>query len=390
VFLGLALIALGGIVRPAAAIMGGAPAPTGSWPFAVYVQLTTSTGTESCSGSLVATNVVLTAGHCVTDSATNTVVPASDIRVTTGRVDRNDASSGQVQGVAQVAVYPGFALGIDRGDVALLQLVAPSTATVIPLAGTTDAGWASSTGRGLQVAGWGRTDPASAAHPSVLAVVSLAVQSDASCASALSRTYPTSFDATTMFCAAGATPTLGACRGDSGGPVVAVSPAGVATQVGVVSWSRANCVHPDVFARVSALAPWLQAELAALQVAPPAPVAPVVVPVIVLPPPPVIKPLSVPTIRAGASSGKPGGYARLRFWAHNHAQRMQVQAQVYDGARLVWSRTTGTFEPVPGVDIVSWRVPRTRKRPLTFCVQGLSPAGTRSAKVCAPLTIRSA
>jgi secreted trypsin-like serine protease len=69
------------LAAPAAAsrphMIGGTPAAPGAWPSAAFIQDTTSAGTSSCSGTVIAPNVVLTAAHCVVNENTSTIEPSS-------------------------------------------------------------------------------------------------------------------------------------------------------------------------------------------------------------------------------------------------------------------------------------------------------------------------
>ena len=51
-------------------IVGGVEAAEGAWPWQALLVITQSDGTYMCGGSLITSNWVVTAAHCVTD-ATN-------------------------------------------------------------------------------------------------------------------------------------------------------------------------------------------------------------------------------------------------------------------------------------------------------------------------------
>src|SRR5687767_13978296 len=53
------------------AVIGGAAAPAGKWPYTVAVMWS---GEQGCTGTLVAPTVVITAGHCVADGAPDAIL----------------------------------------------------------------------------------------------------------------------------------------------------------------------------------------------------------------------------------------------------------------------------------------------------------------------------
>ena len=54
-----------GEYNPATKIIGGEEAAVGAWPWQAFLEIEMENGTYACGGSLVATNWVLTAGHCL-------------------------------------------------------------------------------------------------------------------------------------------------------------------------------------------------------------------------------------------------------------------------------------------------------------------------------------
>ena len=99
-----------------------------------------------CTGALVAPSVVLTAAHCANLLAGPAFAPSA-FTVGTGRLDLHDTSTGQVLRVSGVAISPTWNPITRRGDVALLQLAQPSTASTLPIASASDESWAYGTRR---------------------------------------------------------------------------------------------------------------------------------------------------------------------------------------------------------------------------------------------------
>jgi hypothetical protein len=395
----------------ASAIIGGTPAAPNTWSWNARLEISTPSHDEVCSGSVVAPSVILTAGHCVVDDVTNTVDAPSDLVVTTGRTTFADPASGQVLGVTHVALYPSFSLSTVRGDVALLELASPTSSQAISLAQPSDTA-AYGPGAGTIVAGWGLVDATEDTLPTQLMTVPLTVQTNSLCESSLAD-VTLGFDPSTMFCAESSDQSAGTCNGDSGGPAVGLNAAGALIEIGVVSWNREGCVHPDVFARVAALSAWLGPTIAALQAdATPPVAAPVVTPPVVTSPASV--PVPVPVAIAGpvASGGSSkvataektakrlalhihpvtataGGIAQLRFWAALPGAKIVAHARVVENGAVIFSGSTRAFTPDGKARSIAFHVPRSLRRSVRFCMYATSRA-ISSAHVCATLEIRAA
>jgi secreted trypsin-like serine protease len=198
---------------PARAIVGGAPAATDEIGRSV-VTIVGSRG-NFCSGTLIAPDLVLSAAHCVGPEATYKIVEYG--------ADRQP----QLRDVKRVADHPGFDMKTmlahrATADVSLLQLAAPKQhpspigAPSLPLAAGNTFGIA---GVGVTVRGDGKSggvvrsaDLVATGQPGTLQIrlVDPATQ--------------------------GARPGLGACTGDSGGPVFETQQ-GRQVVIGLISWS---------------------------------------------------------------------------------------------------------------------------------------------------------
>jgi secreted trypsin-like serine protease len=91
-----------------------------------------------CSGTVVSTNVVLTAGHCAVDESTGATLDPSGFTVVTGAVDWTDTVDRHASEVSQVIVDPAYNRAAKTSDAALLVLSTPTTAPTIRLAGSAD------------------------------------------------------------------------------------------------------------------------------------------------------------------------------------------------------------------------------------------------------------
>jgi secreted trypsin-like serine protease len=270
---------------PAPQIIGGGDAATGAFPYAAFIKIDYTEGSTqvsaSCSGSLIAANVVLTAGHCAFDESTGQQLQPGSYKVTLGLTDISLAASSpaNVLSVSQVIPYPYFDPHILQGDAALLVLSspAPAGAVAIPLA-TSSGGSLYAAGEQATILGWGVTSNAPGADvPAILQTGTVAVQSNATCdAAEADGSFRPAFDL--CVAAPGFTPTT--CFGDSGSPLVVSTAAGpVETGVDSYGLGQACGSSPDYFTRASSIQPWVASVIAGV------PVPSVFVPAFVAPAP---------------------------------------------------------------------------------------------------------
>ncbi len=257
--------------RPRNAIVGGSPAPAGSFP---WMALIVYNGTPSfaCSGTLISTNVVLTAGHCVIDETTGIAYSPSGYQVVIGTVDRTATSAGQVTGVSRAMVYPGFNRSTMDGDAGLLVLATPTNLPPIRLATSADAGLIQPGIEGV-ITGWGEIQYGAGQLPSSLQWGTTVVQSTAYC-----QQFAGSFDDSKLCAIDPPSFSASTCFGDSGGPLIAFENAGEPVEIGITSTGPANCgtTVPDLFTRVDPLYSWAAGWIPAVAPAPqpPAPIPP--------------------------------------------------------------------------------------------------------------------
>jgi secreted trypsin-like serine protease len=211
----LTIVALALSFAPACAIVGGATASAEGVGRSV-VTIVGSRG-SFCSGALIAPRIVLTAAHCVQ--------PGADYKLVEYGADRQL----QMQDVKNVAVHPGFnmqAMLAHRAtaDVALLQLEAPPkgkdpSAIGVPKVPMAAGSAFKISGIGVTVRGQGNSGGGIRSAALVVTGQPGALQ--------IRLVDPLT---------SGAKKGLGACTGDSGGPVFEDHQNGPAI-IGLISWS---------------------------------------------------------------------------------------------------------------------------------------------------------
>jgi len=261
-------------------IVNGKEAPDGKYPY--QVRLYSSEGDEYgfCGGSLIASQWVLTASHCVTKGDLNagptTQTAPEAIVVGYGSNDRTKTKRIHAE---KIFARPEFlAKGLDgKHDVALIKLAEPiPDAPVVTLADPATDKSLASAGAKVTVTGWGALwspfDKDVAAlmpdlgegkemsdkmnFPLRLREVEIEAMDNDTCNTVFAADKLSV--APTEICAMYQGTTKASCQGDSGGPLVVATPSGFA-QVGVVSWGTicGNTITPSVFARVSSFTDWI-------------------------------------------------------------------------------------------------------------------------------------
>src|SRR5580658_8270655 len=179
----------------------------------------------------MAANIILTAGHCAESTTTGVIHEPSTYTVITGNVEWT-ATPRQVSGVSRVILYPGFDRATLTGDAALLILSTPTSAPAIALA--SDAADSSRLNPGTTglIAGWGDTTFQQQLAPARLSYADAVVQRTDFC-----QTEVSSFNGADELCATDPPgEQTGPCYGDSGGPLLTLSPLGSSgIELGIIS-----------------------------------------------------------------------------------------------------------------------------------------------------------
>jgi trypsin len=256
-----------------ASIVGGTAAASEEWPWAAFILAADAKGEGfSCTGSVIAPTLVLTAGHCVEDILTGKKTPLGQYVVVTGSSDVRNSTLRQLSRVRRSIVYPGFNRFKVHGDAGLLVLETPTTAPPVALASPTDAAlFAANTP--TWIAGWGLSGPLrKLKRTPVLRRGATYVQPRLYCRNHARAYYPF-FNYSSQLCTI--TPpgfSIGTCHGDSGGPALAFREDGTPVQIGITSLGAADCDTrlPDIFTRVDQIYTWIAEQVAATAAGAPA------------------------------------------------------------------------------------------------------------------------
>ena len=232
-------------------IVGGVGAHLGEWPWQVQLQ---NQGSAWCGGSILSEEWILTAAHCVQNSA-------AGYTVRTGLIDLSSPGSQmQTSGVADIVVHPDYNPGTAEWDFALIELSSPLsfdeytqpiTIRTAPVNAETPAA----------VTGWGRTGAGAPGSNELLEAL-LPTKAASVCNAA--GTLPLTVQGDSMICAGYVGGEQGGCHGDSGGPLVVARDdfSNGFELIGVVSWGVGYyCSSYTVFSRVDAVSGWIMSHV---------------------------------------------------------------------------------------------------------------------------------
>jgi secreted trypsin-like serine protease len=257
----LSIAALAG-AAPAQAVVGGKPASPGQFPYVADVFIG---GAFGCSGTLIAPEWVLTAGHCgsATGSLSEGLVPSpvawppGAYEVVLGTV-YSDGHGGESHSVTDVEVDSDYFVTNGPGnDVTLMKLDKPTSIAPMKIAAVGERDrWRP--GALSTIAGFGTTSENSNDPPAQMQYAQVPITTDDYCAKAYPGGLSTvaddgSFDPKTMLCAGYPQGGTDTCQGDSGGPLMVPATAGALRLVGATSFGN-GCGKPGkpgVYARLA-------------------------------------------------------------------------------------------------------------------------------------------
>jgi MYXO-CTERM domain-containing protein len=223
-----------------AEIIGGALAPAGKWPDAVAVL-----GNQgSCTGTLIAPDVVLTAGHCVGGMTT----------VIANTTDYN-GQGGQRSTIKSHTAYPNWE---NTYDVSVIVLNTPITGVTPRPVATTECTMTTFASKpSVQLVGFGATDVNAMSPNTKLYEVSVPV-TDATCGNTALGCKPAVAPSGEFAAGDGV---KDSCNGDSGGPVYLNTPRGYVV-IGAVSRAYDNatqaCGQGGIYVRADKVLEWIE------------------------------------------------------------------------------------------------------------------------------------
>jgi len=229
-------------------IVGGEPAAPGELPYSIILRYY---GSFICGGSILSSNLIITAGHCAE------IGSAGAFSIVAGDHNRNvNEGTEQERQVSSVIIHRDYDTDWLYNDIALMTLSSPldlnDRVGPIPLA---PAGHAA-TGN-VVVSGWGATSE-SGSTAAILQKVTVPIISDDECRGA----YGDEDVLDSMICAGVPEGGRDSCQGDSGGPMVA-NDIGMNYLAGLVSWGY-GCARPGfpgVYTEVSAFRDWIDEQV---------------------------------------------------------------------------------------------------------------------------------
>lgn len=250
---------LGSEVTPR--IVGGQQATIAEAPWQVALISASATDEfngQFCGGSLIATQWVITAAHCVVAGDGSISTPSS-VKILAGQATLLTTSNTRAVSVSNIYVHPLYLPSADTDDIALIKLAAPLTLVTGSIQKIDLPSAAPTLGGPALVTGWGSTAFGGNNYPTVLRKATVDILADSTC----NNSYAPGYDASKMVCAGSAALDRDTCQGDSGGPLARLDSTWVLHGITSFGNGCANGQDPGVYTETFTYRSWISQYLVA-------------------------------------------------------------------------------------------------------------------------------
>jgi len=253
-------------------IVGGEDARSNQYPWQVGLMYTDQDTESFCGGTLLSSDTVLTAGHCVF-SIFGAKLPTVYVAFPRGEITLDKAMKIQSSEILLHPYYGYVYFPIANNDFAIIKLSRPveqfdDSTRPICLPDPTE----SYEDNAAEVTGWGLVDQPNSIPADNLQTLNVTTMDNKECqdkinnfSQSVGEDITDDIITTNMLCAQHSTDAAKMpCSGDSGGPLITLNKEGSHySQIGVVSWGDGLCAGPmpGVFGRVTDQLYWIMKQV---------------------------------------------------------------------------------------------------------------------------------